>query len=357
MRPWKWGLLIVACISAVVIVVPMAERFIERRMAVDALARYDVDAVLDRSPDAPLLVARAARLAEDYDRARSALDSATEPSQEIDFERALVAAQRGQPSFAERIIRTPWGREPDRLADASAAVAWGYVHDHRPQLALRALDKIPPDHPFGLCARGRASIALGNWDGALADFRAAVDLAPDFRTARFGLAECLEHAGQPLEAVTHLVRLPADDEVALVLAKCRIALAEPDAAMSLLNVILIRSLDHPDALLERGRLLFRKRDFASAERDLGRLTTVAPGRLDGWLVLRSCLREQGKDTLACDEAIRRVEADTLRVNRLLVRAGEPGADATLFREIGDGLRKVGREAEGLRWLRIAGDMP
>ncbi|MDJ0778780.1 MAG: tetratricopeptide repeat protein [Gammaproteobacteria bacterium] len=70
--------------------------------------------------------------------------------------------------------------------------------------------------PFAHFARGRIAIFSGEHERALAAFRRALELNPNYALAHFGLAHGLWHAGRPAEALPHhdeAIRLTPSDPI------------------------------------------------------------------------------------------------------------------------------------------------
>ncbi|TNF86102.1 MAG: adenylate/guanylate cyclase domain-containing protein [Gammaproteobacteria bacterium] len=88
--------------------------------------------------------------------------------------------------------------------------------------------RIDQTNPFSYFAIGRISIFSGNHDKAIAEYKRAISLNPNYALAHFGLAHGLWHAGRPAEALPHYddaIRLsPHDPIMWAVLASKAIAL-------------------------------------------------------------------------------------------------------------------------------------
>lgn len=88
--------------------------------------------------------------------------------------------------------------------------------------------RIDQTDPFAHFAKGRISIFNGDHEKAVAEFRRAIALNPNYALAHFGLAHGLWHAGRPAEALPHhdeAIRLsPHDPILWAILASKAIAL-------------------------------------------------------------------------------------------------------------------------------------
>jgi hypothetical protein len=90
-------------------------------------------------------------------------------------------------------------------------------------------------------------------------------------------------------------KYPEDSAVVVALARCRIDLAEPDAAQQLLDELLAKHPDCAPALIERGRLALHRGEAAHAEEWLRRAVAWAPQNREACFGLHLCLQAQGKD--------------------------------------------------------------
>jgi tetratricopeptide (TPR) repeat protein len=195
---------------------------------------------------------------------------------------------------------------------------------------------------------------------ALADFSRAVELAPKWVEARAHLAGMLYQAGHPLEAAAHFECArgcrPESPEVLLGLARCRVALAQPDVADQILETLTIKYPDHWAGLLERGRLTFHQGQYAVAEECLRRAAAAAPPyAAEPYRLLGFVLRAENQESAArqVKEKEDSVEAANLRVDVLSTKAKKPGADAALCCEVARDQMELGRPQAGASWYLSA----
>jgi tetratricopeptide (TPR) repeat protein len=109
------------------------------------------------------------------DQAEAVLGALDQADPEVRAASARVALDRGDPSAAEALL-------------AAGPEGQGQGHDH-PSLAQ---------------LRGRLALLRGDAPEAVRHFRAALEVAPDNRDARFGLGQALRLMGQPEAAGPHL---------------------------------------------------------------------------------------------------------------------------------------------------------
>lgn len=286
------------------------------------------------------------------------------------LERALLRAQQGDLAGVEaplQALAAPPRGHPER-AQILEALAKGYLATYRLTEALHCLDTLLRAQPGwvpALLLRARARKGPDRNEKALADYQRAVELAPESDAARLGLAETLYRLGRVREATAHFEILRARDEgqrtasspsvrasYLVGLARCRHDNHELEAAEQLLDTLLAEQPDAVAALVERGRLAFRRGHAAAGERWLRRAVAVAPEDRDAHFVLHLCLEAQGKapEARQCLARLREIEARTARETRLLAQLLESPHDPALRYEIGMIFLDRGQAEEGLLWL-------
>ncbi len=286
----------------------------------------------------------------------------------VALERLITQAVQGDTTAAANTARTAWGQATGRTGPLFLALARGYLENQQPVEAIWCAAEVlkhVADDPEALFCRGRAWLLMQQPARALTDLRRAVDLAPGLDGVRLALADALYETGHAGEAAAQLEVLREggcdDDTAILLLARCRHDLADPDAAQRLLEALLARQPDQPDALLQAAGLALRRGRPAAAEQYLQRLLARTPGRLDALEFLHASLRAQHKESAAraCAERVTAAELEAARVARLVGDAvGAPPRVATC-RELGTALLALGRDREALSWLflglRVAPD--
>jgi tetratricopeptide (TPR) repeat protein len=135
------------------------------------------------------------------------------------------------------------------------------------------------DQAQGLCWRGRVNEFSQDFPQALADYRRAVELAPDHRLARVRLAEMLLRE-EPREAVPHLEWLrsayPEDTEVQFLTARLYRGLGRPEEAGRLLDAIFAVGPPKFPVTLERARVALDLHRTDEAERWARTAVELAP---------------------------------------------------------------------------------
>jgi tetratricopeptide (TPR) repeat protein len=321
--------------------------------------------VRDDDSDIVLLAAQTARRRDDYDRADAYL-TAYERLELIGkppcFERELLIAQQGDPDSVQKRLKAVMNSRPDQAAAILEAVGKGYLNRFSKTDALEcfnALLKLKPDYAVALLWRGKTYESMERYDKALQDYRRAVELALSLDDARLHLAKALHRSGRSWEAIPHFEclrpRQPKNAEVLLGLARCRCDLNELPEARQSLQALLAEHPDHGAALLELGRLEYHAGQAAEAEKLLRRAAAVAPHDENTHRALLLCLKAQGKDSemricLAQLDAI----AVELRQYEILLQKTKTGQrDAPLFWQIGECLRRLGRDQDAVSYYYAA----
>lgn len=285
--------------------------------AVAAIDRYDygdaadrLHAFLERWPnDVPALVLRAqtARRQGDVRDALRTLDAAERAGalpEAVDAERQLVRLQQGDLDKADQLLRfceaQPSGPQTALILEA---LFEGGVRALRPSVSKDAADrwlafrKAPLDQAIGHLWVGRLHEFALDFPAAIAEYRRAVELAPDCRTVRLRLAETLLQ-DDPVAAAPHLERLlaahPTDPHARLLAARRQRTLGRAEEAAKTLDAILVSDPDRVAVLLERGRVALDLNQTAEAERVLRRALELAPADREATLSLADALRLAGK---------------------------------------------------------------
>ncbi len=347
----------------------------EWRQAEAALARYDLasaaaplDRYLVHRPNDTagwLLAARTARRlgrypeAEQFLKRCQQLGGVTEATR---LEWDLLRVQRGDLADVHtRLRKTIAPDHPDALL-VLEALARGYRKCDRLRDVVEACDlwiSRQPDHPWPWLWRGEVFERLDNYHEALADYRRAVENAPEDREARLALGALLVRARLPDAAVEHfqhlLDRSPDDHEALLGLAACRIELGESEDAVPLLEKVLANEPASTRGLFLRGKAALELGDARDAQRWLAQAVRQAPDDSEALHQLILALRTQGKDAEA-DQFASRLEAlrqDLARMNELIRAVARNPDDVRPRYEAGVVALKVGRTDDGVRWLESA----
>jgi tetratricopeptide (TPR) repeat protein len=320
--------------------------------------------VWPKNADAHLLASRAARQAGDLEGADRHLREGQrrhhDTTDEITLEWSLLRAAAGHLDEVEEYLHRRAAQAPDEAPLVWEALARGYARVYR---VLDALDELKhwlersPDDVQALVVRGAVYRQVKAAQSAAADFRRAVELAPERDDARWGLAVSLVEIGRYQEALTHLEQLRprrADDPDLLVrVARCHARLERRDEARRLLEEVLAVHPGHGPALMNLGQLLAQSGRLAQAEPLLVQAVRALPASYPANFALYDCLNQQNKAAearaqLAVADAIKarmdRVAEITTR--QLSARPHDPA----LHCELGTLLVRGGHPDVGESWL-------
>ncbi len=240
-----------------------------------------------------------------------------------DRERRFLLAQRGDASEVNALVNEALAKEEAadplaveaaiiggiRLLQADFAVARSRPRGIGAELLARLqrgtnlwLNTRPhmADQVEGLVWRGQLR-ALANDLAGIDDFRHALALDPNHKTARLQLASAIINIA-PQEALAHLEHArrhgPTDPALALALARAYQGLGRPDEARPLLNEVLAAQPNNTEAITELATVAVDTGQYAEAERLLVRAIALAPDQPRPLFVLASCLRAAGRPTEA-----------------------------------------------------------
>lgn len=342
------------------------------QQAQDSLRAYDLvstAASLDqyrrlRPEDAKgwFLAGRTARRLGRYEDATKFLERCQELGGVTDATRLewdLLKIQQGVLDDAHLRLRQTIGPEhPDALL-VLEALARGYIKAERLLDAKQACEmwrERQPNHPWPWLWHGWIFDRLGFQDKAEADYRRAVDSAPEDREARLTLADLLNRELQYKAAAEQFEmlrqRFPEDEKVLVGLATSRLNQGDTYEAIALLDQVLAA---HPDSLAAsylRGKAALHRDGPAAAERWLRQAAERPSDNAEALYLFVQCLRAQQKDMEAEPLAQRLdlLQKDLARfheVIRLLIRRAD---DAELRHEAGVIALRIGRTEEGVRLL-------
>lgn len=172
------------------------------------------------------------------------------------FDLALWHERNGDLPTALVHYRQLLKQAPHHL-DAALNLAGGLLQVHCPQEALAVLRQLPRpaiDASTDLSnTLGTALLRLNDGEAAIAAFRQALHLEPDFPIAARNLATALLQTGQHAAALSHLHTLasayPDDRDILLLLARARLALSQHDSAHQAFHALHCQGHDTPDLRL------------------------------------------------------------------------------------------------------------
>jgi tetratricopeptide (TPR) repeat protein len=322
--------------------------------------------------EAHLLAARAERGIALLDTLKPGWDSAIQThlqearrlgadAEAVRFELALTSALGGSPEAERYLLSRATGDGPEAISALETLVRMN-LDNHQFSHARRCADRLlelDSDHPLALFWRGLIQEAQLQFDPELADYRRAVELAPDLLAARLRLAGCLVVLNRHQEAAPHyrwlLERRPTDREVLLGLATCCQTLGEFAEASTLLDRLLALDPENGPALLLRGRATYALGSAGEAETWLKKGLARSPYDAAAYYTLARCLGDRGDQAGASRAQARADEltADWKKAHEITARIARQPNDAGLRCQAGELLLRLGQESLGLNWLHSA----
>jgi tetratricopeptide (TPR) repeat protein len=260
-----------------------------------------------------------------------------------------------------RLRRSITPDHPDALI-VLEALARGYLKGDRLYDVMEACElwiARQPEHPWPWLWRGGIYEQLSNFQLALADYRRALENAPDNKDVHLSLAGLYVRSRQPAAAVEHfdfvLQKAPDDEEALLGLAVCRIELGQSEEAVPLLERALANNPNSARGLMLRGRGALELQDLAGAENWLRQATRKAPHDHEALHQLTLALRAQGKAAEAAQltPGLETLRQDLKQFNELIRAVARKPDDAQLRYQAGVIALRIGRTDEGLHWLQGA----
>lgn len=317
-------------IAAGVFLTQQARKSARRNAIRDALAERDLPLAAqllaehlrrdDGDAKSHLLAAQTARRLDDITTANRHLNRYRElggDPEEVQMELVLRGCQSGNLSGASGALKFCTD-QPDHpsVPFMLEALTRGYLAANRPAAAVEAADiwlkrnPAPGDRAYALYLRGRGLALQAKGPDAVACFREALTIRPQFHECQFALAETLQRDA-PAEALPYYERLgatgykPAD--VAVGMSGCLRQLGEFDRASAALAPVVAEHPSNVAVLVEAAKVDLDRRRPGAAEPRLKRALQLAPKHRDANAQLARCLRDLGRD----DEA--NAQAEKLRL--------------------------------------------
>lgn len=341
-----------------------ARQALERRDY--AAAHADLERYVAARPhhaESHLLLARLERRANQYVAAAKHLDACQQLvgfAEEVELERALIALQNGDfnPKL-EQICRrhaVPGSAEEFFILEA---LSHGYSKIYYLPEALFCLNRmleLQPDNAYALRRRAWIYSTLRQHDKAEADYRRAVEIDADNRTARLGLAQLLldvrQDGAAAFEQFDRLWTEQKDAAATVGRARSMILLGRAEEARQLLDNWLSDHEEDSAALTARGKLALEEKDLARAESLLRRAVARAPAEPLANHTLYRCLIQQGKTSEAeqFQARFQQIEKDFKRLDTLIRQLKKEPDDPERRCQVAEIFLRHNQESEGERWL-------
>jgi tetratricopeptide (TPR) repeat protein len=271
----------------------------------------------------------------------------------------MLGAHQGDFAGEEGRLRSFVERSHPDAPAILEALANGYRISRRWNEALQALNALiaySPDCATLLVQRGTILHRLHGPAAAEEDCRRAVALARESAAAHAALAGVLSDLGYTHEVMDHYERAvrsqPADVGALLGLARALTDAAKLVEAEKWLDELLAAHPDHPDGLVERGRLALRQGRTAEAEGLLARAVRVAPWHRDGHQLYLVALKELGwsEAVSRCEARLAELQAEDAINGRLELRARNMPQAVDVRWELWLWSQRNGEAEAGLVWL-------
>jgi tetratricopeptide (TPR) repeat protein len=282
--------------------------------------------------------------------------------QEVWLEWALLRTQNGEVAAFEDTLREMIKQEDPHTDQILEGLARGYQYTHQFDKSIETLDQLIQRRPNSSRAflwRGAARERIHNTEGALADYRHAVELNPQDKLARLALAEALVQNNVPSEALPHFQKLRQSGfkhpAILLGMARCRISQGQFKEARTLLDTLLRDEPNNRFALSERGQLALKTEDPKQAETDLRKALDLNPRDYQTLFSYHRCLEQLGKKEEArkLEKELKQQQADLQRLNELIKYGDLNSPPAALCYDLGCLFLRTGQTEMGLFWLQRA----
>lgn len=314
-----------------------------------------------------ILAARAARLSGNFEEAESHLNRCLKihhgATEAVQLEFLLLRVQGGE---EDQVSGELFAYYVDRQHPESPVIletlARSYMYHLRYGPAFTCLTRwieVEPDSAEPLRWRGWVLERLNDYEGAIKDYKRALELAPALDTVRLRLAEMYLERSDPLSALPHLERLqkqfPDRADIRGRMGQCRFWEGKSEEARRLLESAIEQLPEDSAILVHLARLEMQEKHLAEAEVWLRRALKVDPTDTEVEYLLVGNLQAQRRydEARAMQKQHHKDTALLKRVSRVLQQEAEnPSTDPTSFVEIGNLFIKT-NERIGLYWLNRA----
>jgi tetratricopeptide (TPR) repeat protein len=321
-----------------------------------------------RRAETALLKARSARLRGKAGEVEAALQEATRRGAlpaDVQRQRILAAAQSGQlavagPYLARLLTDTNYDNK-----DVCVAYISGYLRTQRLGEARQLLETLlldSPEDPWPLVVRGRVSMQQSDLAGAERDFLAALQLSADHPEATVRLGDLLRDTHRVDEAAIMYRRVVGHPQfgvtAAIGLSTCLKSSGDFSGAAKLLRDVVAQSPDHPEALLELGRVESESGNHAEAVIHLERCVQQQPWLVDARYLLAQALRMLRRESDAAPhfDYVDRARASRVELQALTEQIQKSPRDTQLLVRMGELLSQFGDPQEAMEVLQTVIDL-
>jgi tetratricopeptide (TPR) repeat protein len=294
-----------------------------------------------------LLLARVCRQRGDFERAekylKHAADLREEPSQELQFERLLLQATRGEtePVFGKLVPYVT--KETQETPLVLEALGKGFFSQQDPgnaQWCAERWCRVEPKNPWAYLLEGRVHLQAGHYKEAKTSLEKGLELDPENAEIRLPLA--------PVHRFLERFELARGER----------AKGAYEKASRLLTELLAEGPDNATILYERGLLEMDQGMSKQAVGTFQEVLTIDPLRPLTHQKLSECFRQLGKYTEAEEYAARGKELDTVtrRLEALSAERARSLEKPAVHHQIGELLFGQGKVGAAMKSFRIALDL-
>jgi len=289
------------------------------------------------------------------------------PEEDIRRQRLLAQAQRGDvPAVRAQLMALMTRGASDEVAEEIyEAMAKGYMISYALLDARLCLDfwlTWRPGTPQARVMRACIFEQTGEWDKAVADYRAALEHHPKHREARVRLGQAFlqlkDYAEAKAEFQARLADAPDDIEALQGLAQCERQLGDMDVAKACVERILAAELNPTQrgmAMAELGRILLNQGKTAEALEVLNRARELVPMDSMVHQALGTALARTGQTQKAQYhmDRFRHIRKQFDRMTGITRRLIDKPNSAELRYEAGAILMEQGMKKDAADWLLSA----
>ncbi len=258
-----------------------------------------------------------------FEKSREVLDRAVtlNPADETaQLYRARSLFALGQREAGSQALQQLLQTSPNNV---DALYTLGQMYMKLAQETLKRLETQAPNSYLTNLVSGQALEHMENYDGALLQYKKALEKEPGFKGAHYNIGNVYWLEGKWDEAIAELNSELATDPYHCLahwkIANSLISLNQkPDEALNHIRQALENCPDLAQAHLDLGRLLAGKSDYAGAVAEYRRVVELNPEEASVHFLLATAYRRQG-NRAAADEESRIVEG----MNRKARGAREP----------------------------------
>jgi tetratricopeptide (TPR) repeat protein len=345
---------------------------LDRYHGAEALSHFEaclrVKPYWSRSAGTHLLACRAARRANDYEKAQAHLNACQDllggTNPEVALEDALLrVGMLCELNEFEQVLRKRMEIDPQRAPLILEALTQGFLRMSRILEAMACLEQWlqrDPDNLQALYLQGKAGVQAHAWEQAATPLRRVVELDPDRDEARYDLARSLMEINRFEEALAHLEYLqqksPSIDQQ-VRMARCQQGMGQTRRARQMLEDVLATAPEYGPALLTLGRIQMQNGQLDDAETTLRHAARVQPFDYQcQWQYYQVLSRMEGKAAEAEAQLARaeKLRERRQRLNEISTRLlSTRPHDPALHYEYAMILIELGEKELGAKWLSSA----